>query len=329
MASFKKRSQVPTDTQNGTFPMTPLSDSPNTAPPTSSPPLQSSPMVYTKERVARTYGSKQMEAPPSDESPDADRSFGTLVDGDISTLLSPAPRSRGIDDNVVSSQDTKVDDDDDDDKDGSTKQPKHQWSWKAALEELSESDDEKGSSTKQPKHQWSWKAALKELSESDGEDEFTPALPVPRRSADVDASSSPPASRGRGAKSKGKRPSTSPRKPQRLPLTTTHSPRLSARVPPEPEASGSDGEHSPSPLSPKQKLRTSGRMVNAHIVGDSESEAPHASSSKSRGSRFDSGDVDANDRRSPDPAKRKRKATTSRKPTAKVKCHDVRSAGSY
>jgi len=280
--------------------MTSLNNSPNTAPPTSSPPLLSSPMVSAKKRVARTYGSKRVEAPPSDESPDADTSFGTLVDGDISTLLSPAARSNGIGDNVASSQDTKVDDDDD-------------------------GDD----SPKQQKYQWSWVAALKELTDSD-EAELTPAYPIPRRSADVDAAPSPPASRGRGAKSKGKYLSTSPKKFQRLPLKTIRSDsRASARVSAEPEASGSDGDRSPSPSPPKQKRHTSGRTGGAITVDGSDSEAPRASSSKSRGSRLNSVDMDANDRTSPDPPKRKRKTTTSIKPTAKVNPHYMHSIGSY
>ncbi|KAF9649593.1 hypothetical protein BDM02DRAFT_3268545 [Thelephora ganbajun] len=276
--------------------MASLNNSPNTAPPTSSPPLPSSPMVSTKKRVARTYGSKRVEAPPPDESPDADRSFGTLVDGDISISLSPAARSHGIDDNVVSSQDTKVDDD----------------------------GGEKDNSPKQTKHQWSWMAALKELSDSDGEAESNSALPIRRHCADMDGSDSSPASRSRGVKSKGKRPSTSPKKPQRLPLTAIPSDsRPPARVSIEPEASGSDGDNSPSPSPPRQKRRTSGRRADTVIAEDSESEAPRASSSK-RGNRLHSADMDVNDRASPDSAKQKRKTTAGRKPTAKVNCHDAR-----
>lgn len=283
--------------------MTSLDDSPNTAPPTSSSPPLSPPMVPTKKRVTRTYGSKRAEAPPPDESPDADRSFGTLVDGDTSISLSPAVPSSGLDDNLVSSQDTKVDDDEDE-----------------------ENDD----SPERPKHQWSWRAALKELDGSDNEAELTPAPPVPQRSADVNSSPSPPASHGRSAKSKGKHPSTSPKKPQRLPLTTIRSDsRASARVSAEPEASDSDRDRSPSPSPPKQKRRTSRRTADTAMVEDSESEAPHASSSKPRGSRLDSADVDGNDRMSLDPPKRKRKTTTGRKPTAKVNLYDIRSIGPY
>jgi len=283
--------------------MTSLNNSPNTAPPTSSPPLLSSPMLATKKRVARTYGSKRVEAPPSDESPDADRSFSTLVDGDISISLSPPARSCGIDDNVVSSQDTKVDDDDDGENDGSPKQPKHQWSWMAALKELAGSDDEA---------------------------ELTPALPILRSSADVDVAPSPLTSLGRGAKYKGKYLSTSPKKFQRLPLTTIRSDSsASARVSAEPKASGSDEGRSPSPSPPKQKRRTSGRTADAVVVEDSESEEPRASSSKSRGSRLNSVDLDANDCTSPDPPKRKRKAANGRKPTAKVNPHYLHSIGSY
>lgn len=279
--------------------MTPLNNSPNTAPPTSSPPPSSSPMVPAKKRVTRTYGSKRAEIPPSDEAPDADISFSTLADGDISISLSPATRSSGIDDNIVSSQDTKVDDDDGE-KDDSAKLPKHQWSWKAALEEF-----------------------------SDDESELNLPLPTFPHSVDVDPPS-PPASRGRGAKSKGKRPSASPKKPQPLPPTTSRSDsRLSARVSAEPEASGSDGEHPPSPPPPKKKRRTSGRMAGVPAVEDSESEVPRASSSKSRGSRFNSGNMDASDRTSPGSAKRKRKPAPVRKPTAKVKHHDPHSVGSY
>ena len=275
--------------------MTSLNGSPNTAPPTSSPPLLSSPMVSTKKRVAQTYGSKRGEAPPPDESPDADRSFGTLVDGDISISLSPAARSIGTDDNGVSSQDTKVDD-----------------------------DDEEDCSPKQAKHQWSWMAALKELNDSDDEAEPTPALPIPRRSADVSTSPSPPASRDRNAKTKGRVSSASPKKAQRFPLITIHS-----RVSTEPEASGSDGRRFPSPSSPKQKRRTSGRMTGLAIVEDSEPDVPRASSSKSQGSELDSSGASANHRPSPDPPKRRRKIATGRKPTAKVNRYDVHSIGSY
>jgi len=281
--------------------MTSLNNSPNTAPPTSSPPSLSSPMVSTKKRVPRTYGSKRVEAPPSDKSPDADRSFDTLLEGDISTSLSPIARSRGIDDNLVSSQDTKVDDGDDEEKD-SGEPPKHQWSWRAAIEKLDEPDDG---------------------------DELTPTLPVPQRSVGVGASPSPPASLGRGAGPKGKRSSISPKKSQHPQMTAIRSgSRLSARVSAEPEASGSDGEHSPSPSPPKRRRRTPNRIADAPIVEDSESEAPRASSSKPRGSRFNSGGMDTSDRTSPNPPKRKRK-TTGRKPTAKVKRHDIHSVGSY
>ena len=254
-------------------------------------------MVSTKKRVARTYGSRRVEAPSSDEPPDADRSFGTLVDGDISISLSPAAGSGEVDDNVVSSQGTKVDDDDDEEKNDSPKGQKYQWSWMAALNELDESDDEADS---------------------------TPALPVARRSADVEAPLSPPASRGRGGKSNGKRPSASPKKPQRLPLATIHSGSgVSARVSAEPEASGSDGDRSPSPSAPKEKRRTSGLMPDAAMVEGSESETPYASSSKSRGSRLNSADVDTNDGTSPEPAKRKRKTAAGRKPTVKVNRYDT------
>jgi len=281
--------------------MTSLNNSPNTAPPTSSPPSLSSPMVATKKRVPRTYGSKRGEVPPSDESPDADRSFDTLLDGDISTSLSPVALSRGIDDNAVSSQDTKVDDGDDEEKD-SGEPPKHQWSWRAAIEKLDEPDDE---------------------------DELPPTLPGPQRSVVVEASPSPPASLSRGAGSKGKRLSTSPKKSQRSQMTAIRSDsRLSARMSTEPEASGSDENRSPSPPPPKRRRRTPSRTADAPIVEDSESEAPRASSSKPRGSRLNSGGMDTSDRTSPDPSKRKRK-TTGRKPTAKVKRHDIHSVGSY
>ena len=271
--------------------MTSLNNSPNTAPPTSSPPSLPSPMVATKKRVPRTYGSKRAEVPPSDESPDADRSFDTLLDGDISTSLSPITYSRGIDDNVVSSQDTKVDDGDDEEKEP----PKHQWSWRAALEKLDEPDDE---------------------------DELNPTLPGPQRSVAVDASSPPPASLVRGAGSKGKRSSTSPKKSQRPQMTAIRSDsKLSARKSTEPEASGSDEERSPSPSPLKRRRRTPSRTANEPLVEDSESEAPRASSSKPRGGRSNSGGMDASEQTSPDPPKRKRK-TTGRKPTAKVKYHN-------
>jgi len=283
--------------------MTSLNDSPNTAPPTSSSPPLSPPMLSTKKRVTRTYGSKRVEAPPSDETHDADRSFGTLVDGDTSISLSPAVRSSGLDDNVVSSQDTKVDSDDDEEKDGSPKQQKHQWPWMALLKEPVESDDEA---------------------------ELAPVPPVPRRSPDVGSFPSPPASHGRSAGSKGKYPSVSPKKPQPFPLKTTRSDsRASTRVSVGPEASGSDRDRSSSPPLPKQKRRTSRRTTDTVIVNDSESEAPRASSSKSRGGGLDSAGVDGNDRTSLDPPKRKRKTTTSRKPTAKVNLYDIRSIGPY
>ena len=275
--------------------MTSLSNSPNTAPPTSSPPPSSPRMVSTKKRVTRTYGSKRVETPPSDESPDADRSFGTLVEGDTSISFSPAVRPSGLDDNAVSSQDTKVDDDD---------------------------EEEKDDSPKRPRHRWAWEAALKELDESDNEAKSTPAPPVPQRSADVDSSPSS-ASHGRNAKSKGK-------KPQHFPLTTIRSDcRIPTRVSAEPEASGSDRDRSPHPSPPKPKRRTSRRAADTAVVEDSESEASHPSSSKPRGSRLDSADADGNDCSSLDPPKRKRKMTTSRKPTAKVSLYYIRSIGPH
>ena len=291
--------KCPTDTHHGAFPMTSLNNSPNTAPPTSSPPLLSSPMVSTKKRVTRTYGSKRVEAPPSDEPLDADRSFSTLVEDEIPTSLSPVARSHRIDDNAVSSQDTKVDDDDEEEKDNFAGPPEYQWAWREALKKLDKPEDEM---------------------------ELTSALSVPRRSADAYASPSPPISPGRGAKSKGKRPSTSPKKPRSFPPPTVRSDSgLSARVSAEPEASGSDGERSPSPFPSKQKRRASARITDQPIVEDSESDAPRASSSKPRGGGFNLGDAGTNDRTSPGSVKRKRKATTGRKPTAKVKCHDIHS----
>jgi len=278
--------------------MTALNDSPNTVPPTSSPPALSSPMVSAKKRVTQTYGSKRAEEPPSDESPDADRSFGTLVDGDISISLSPAPRSIGINDNGVSSQDTKVDDDDE--EDGSPQREKHQWSWMAALEELNDHDDEAESAS---------------------------VPPISRRTADVNTLLSPPASRDRSSKHKGMLPSASPKKPQRLPLTTIRS--ESTRASTEPEASSSDRDHSPSPSPPKQKRRTSGRMTGLVMVEDSEPDASRASSSKSQGSELDSSGAGACDRPSPDPPKRRRKITTGRKPTAKVNHYDIHSICSH
>ena len=283
--------------------MTSLNDSPNTAPPTSSPLPVSPPMVSTKKRVTRTYGSKRVEAPPSDELPDADRSFGTLVDGDTSISLSPAVRSSGLDGNPMSSQDTKVDDDDDEEKDGSPKRSEHQWAWRVALKELEESDDEA---------------------------ESAPAPPVPRRSVDADSSLSPPASHDRGVKSKGKQPPASLKRPQHFPLTTLLSDsRASARVSAEPGVSDSDGEPSPSHSPPKQRRHTSRRTTDTAMVEDSESEAPRPSSSKPRGSRLDSADVDGNDRTSLEPPKRKRKITTNRKPTAKVNLYYTRSIDPY
>ena len=283
--------------------MSSSNNSPNTVPSTSSSPPPISPMVPTNKRATRTYGSKREDAPPSDESPHADKSFGTLVDGDISITLSPVVRPLGIDDNTVSSQDTKVDDDD---------------------------DEEKDDPPKQRRHQWSWEAMLKDLSESDEEAKPAPAPPAARRSAGVDGSPSPPTSRSRGTKSKGKHLPTSPRKSQRLPLTTIRSDsRASARVSAEPEASGSDGDHSPSPSPSKQKRRTTGRATDMAVAEDSDSEAPRASSSKPWGGRLGSVDMDGNDRTSPGPARRKRKTTTSRKPTAKVNLYDIHSIGFY
>ena len=282
------------DTRGGTFLMSSSNNSPNTAPPTSSPPPLSPPMVSTKKRVTQTYGSKRIEAPPSDETPDADRSFGTLVDGDISISLSPATRSSGIDVRVVSSQETKVDEDEDDEKDDSHEQTKHKWSWMSALKESS--DDEGGS---------------------------TPALPL----AHADGSPSPPASRSRGVKSRGKRPSTSPKKPQRLQLTTVSSDsRTSVTASAEPETGGSDSDRFPSPLKPKQ--RPSRRTAGTAMVEDSESEVPLASSSKSRGNGLGPVDADANNRAPLDSTKQKRK-TTGRKPTAKVDRYDLHSIGFY
>ena len=283
--------------------MSSLNNSPNTIPFTSSSPPPISPMVPTKKRATRTYGSKREDASPSDESPDADKSFGTLVDGDVSIPLSPVVRPPGIDDNTVSSQDTKVDDDD---------------------------DKEKEDSPRQQRHKWSWEAMLKELSESDEEAQPAPTPPVPRRSAGVDGSSPHPASRSRSTKSKGKHFSASPRKSQRLPLRTIRSDsRASSRVSVEPEASGSDGDNSPHPSPPKQKRRTVSRVTDTVIAEDSDSEAPRASSSKPWSSRLSSADMDGNDRTSPGPAKRKRKTTTSRKPTAKVNLYDIRYIGFY
>lgn len=273
--------------------MSSTDNSPNTVPPTSSP-LLSSPMVSTKKRVAQTYGSKRAEAQRSDGSPDADISFGTLVDGDISISLSPAANSHGIDDNVVSSQGTRVDGD---------------------------NEEEENSSPKQRKHKWSWETALNELSDSEEEGEVAPTVPIPH----ADRLPSPPASRGRSVKSKAKCPAVSPKKHQRLPLTTIRSDsRAPARVSAEPGAGGSDVDNSPSPSPPKPKRRVSPRRADTIMTEDLESEAPHASSSKSQGSRF-SADVVAKDDPPLDSTRRKRKSTTGRKPTAKVNYHDIRS----
>jgi hypothetical protein len=272
-------------------------DSPNTAPPTSSSPLLSSPMVSVKKRVVQTYGSRRVEAQLPDESPDADRSFGTLVDGDTSISLSSMVHPRGIDENVVSSQDTKVDE-----------------------------DDEEEHNPKERKHKWEWETMLKELSDSDEEGGSAPTFPIPH----ADRSPSPPALRDLSAKSKGKRPSVSPKKHQRLPLVTVHSgSKIPASPSVEPDASGSDADRSPPPLLPKSKRRASRRTADTSMIEDPESEAPRASSSKSRGSRLGSADVDTNDHAPPDSTKRKRKTTTSRKPTAKVNYHDTRSIGSH
>jgi hypothetical protein len=265
--------------------MSSSNNSPNTAPPTSSPSLLASPMVYTKKRVVQTYGTRRAEQPP-DESPDADKSYGTLVDGDISISLSPAVRSRGIDDNVVSSQDTKVDED----------------------------DEEEHNSPKQRKHKWSWEDALKDISDSDEEGGSAPTLLIPHTQG------SPPVLSGLSAKSKGKRPSVSPKKHQRLPLATV---RLDSRISAEPDASGSDADRSPPPSLPKLKRRASRRTADTTTIEDPESEVPRASSSKSRGGRLSSADVDTNDHAPPDSTKRKRKTTAGRKPTAKVNCLDT------
>ena len=270
--------------------MSSSNNSPNTAPPTSSPPL-SSPAVSTNKRVNQTYGSKRAEARPPEESPDVDISFGTLLDGDVSISLSPAAHSRGIDGNVVSSQDTKVDED----------------------------NEEENDLPKQRKHKWSWEIELKELSDSDEEGESTPTFAIPHAN---DSPSRPPLM-GLSAKSKGKRPSVSPKKSQ---LATVHSvSRASPKATAQPDVSGSDADCSPPPSPPKPKRRASRRTNDAAMVEDLESEAPRASSSKSRGSRLNSADADANDNPPSDPTKRKRKPTASRKPTAKVSCHDIAS----
>lgn len=273
-------------------------NSPNTAPPTSSPPLLSSPMVSAKKRVAQTYGSRRVEAQPRDESPDADKSFGTLVDGDISISLSPMVHSRGTDENAVSSQDTKVDED----------------------------EEEERSPPKQRKHKWGWETLLKELSDSDEEGGSAPTLSAPQ----ADRPPSPPALRDLSAKSQGKRPSVSPKKHQRLPLVTPRSDsRISESVSVEPDGSGSDADRSPPPSLPKSKRRAPRRAVDTAMIEDPESEVPRASSSKSRGSRLGSPDEDTNDRALPDSTKRKRKAIAGRKPTAKVNYHDTRSTDSH
>ena len=254
--------------------MSSSNNSPNTPPPTSSPPAPSSSMIYTGKRVTRTYGSKRVEALSPDDSPDADKSFGTLVDGDFLTPPPPSAHSRGIDGNVASSQETKV-------------------------------DEEEDSSPKANTHRWDWKDKLKEL-DSDEEHE-----PIPH----VDGS--PSALQDRSPRSKGKRPSISPKKFQRLPLADVRSDsRAPARISVEPE----DVDRSPPP---KPRRRISRKAANATAVEDSESEVPHASSSKSRGTRLNSADVDTNDRARSDSIKQKRKTTTGRKPTAKVSCHDI------
>lgn len=264
--------------------MSSSNNSPNAVPPTSSP-LLSSPIVSAKKHVTRAYSSKRAEVP--DESPDADVSFGTLVDGDISISLSPAEHSRGTDDNVVSSQGTKVDDDDD--------------------------GGEENKSPKQRKHKWSWETELKELSDSDQEGGSAPTIPISHHDGP-----SPLASRGRSAKSKGKRPPASPKKPQHTPLKTVRSEsRVPGRAAAEPEASGSDADCSP-PSPPKPKRRAPRRATDTAVIEDPDSDAPRASSSKSRGSRLNSADVDSNDLAPPGQTKRKRKTTTNRKPTAKV-----------
>lgn len=262
----------------------------NTAPPTSSSPL-SSPMVPSKKHAARTYGSKRAEVQLIEESPDADRSFGTLVDGDVSISLSPARHSRGTDDNVVSSQGTKVDED-------------------------NEGEDD---SSKQRKHKWSWETELNELSDSDEEGESAPTLPIPHAAGSL----SPSTSRDRSAKSKGKRPSASPKKTQHFPLTIVRSDsRASGRASADPEVCGSDSDCSPSP--PK-KRRASRRTADATVIEDSDLEASRASSSKSRGISLNSADMDADDHPPPHSTKRKRKTATGRKPTAKVNRYYIRS----
>ena len=255
-------------------------------------------MVSAKKRVAQTYGSRRAEAQPPEESPDADKSFGTLVDGDISISLSPMVHSRGIDENVVSSQDTKVDEDDEEER-NPPKQKKHKWGWEALLKELSDSDEEGGSAS---------------------------TLPIPHG----DHSPSPRAVRGMSAKSKGKRPSVSPKKHKRLPLVTVHSdPRISSSAPAELDGSGSDVDRSPPPPFPEPKRRASRQAADTAMIEDPESEVPRASSSKSQGSRSGSADVDPNDHAPPDPTKRKRKTTARRKPTAKVNYHDTYSIDSH
>lgn len=275
--------------------MSSSNNSPNTAPPTSSPPL-SSPMAPSKKRVTQTYGSKRAEAQLPDESSDADRSFGTLIGGDISTLLSPAAHSREIDDNIVSSQDTKVGGD----------------------------NEGENNSPKPRKHKWSWETELKELSDSDEEGGPAPTHPI----SHAEDSPSPPASRDQSAKSKGKRPLASPKKPQRLPLTTVRSDsRVSVRGSAEPDASDSEADASLPPSPPGPKHRASRRTADTAMVDDPESEAPRASSSKSRSNGLNSADVDVNDPAPPDSTKRKRKAV--RKPTAKVNCHGIHSMNSH
>ena len=141
---------------------------------------------------------------------------------------------------------------------------------------------------------------LKELSEFNEEAKPAPTPPAVRRSTGVDGSPSPPTSRSRGTKSKGKHFPTSLGKSQCLPLTTMHSDSsASARVSAEPEGSGNDGNHSPSPSPSKQKHRTVGRATDMVVAEDLDLDAPCASLSKLRGGRLGLVDMDRNDRTSP------------------------------
>jgi hypothetical protein len=162
-------------------------------------------------------------------------------------------------------------------------------------------------------------AALEELDESDNEAELAPAPPISRRSADAGQSSLSSSFTRPERQIQGEASICFPEETS-TPSIDNDPLRLRTICKGVCRARGEWQRWRPFSFSLTSKTKTthSRRAADAVMAEDSESEAPRASSSKPRGSRLDSADVDGNDRTSPDPLKRKRKTTTGRKPTVKV-----------